>query len=103
MSQVTNLALIRAVTGCSEELGRQLSALVAPSRAEAACVNYDLHRSTTDPDLWMVYENWRSADDLAAHFATPHMQAFVALLPTLVAGDIDLRSFAMVSALAKPG
>ncbi|MBX9822292.1 MULTISPECIES: antibiotic biosynthesis monooxygenase [Nitrobacteraceae] len=40
----------------------------APSRAEQGCINYDLHRSTEDPELWCVYENWRSADDLAAHF-----------------------------------
>lgn len=59
---------IRAKSGRSGKLGKRLLALVAPSRAEQGCINYDLHRSTEDPELWCVYENWRSADDLAAHF-----------------------------------
>ncbi|WP_375784608.1 putative quinol monooxygenase [Bradyrhizobium sp. Pha-3] len=97
MTKVTNIAFIRAKAGQSEELGRQLLALVAPSRQEAGCINYDLHRSDTDPDIWCVYENWRSADDLTTHFTLPHMQAFIALIPTLVEGELDLRRFSMVS------
>jgi quinol monooxygenase YgiN len=85
MTKVTNIAFIRAKSGQSEALGRGLLALVAPSRQEAGCINYDLHRSATDPDIWCVYENWSSADDLATHFTLPHMQAFIAVVPTLVA------------------
>jgi quinol monooxygenase YgiN len=81
----------------SEQLGRRLLALVAPSRHEAGCINYDLHRSDTDPDICCVYENWRSAHDLAMHFARPHMQAFIAVVPTVVEGELDLRRFSMVS------
>lgn len=100
MSQVTNIAFIRAKTGRSEVLGKRLLALVEPSRREPGCINYDLHRSDTDPDLWCVYENWRSEDDLSAHFALPHMQAFVADVPSLVEGELDLRRFSMTSAPA---
>jgi quinol monooxygenase YgiN len=100
MTQVTNIAFIRAKAGRSEELGRRLLALVAPSRQEAGCMNYDLHRSDSDPDIWCVYENWRSADDLAAHFTLPHMQAFIADVPALVEGELDLRRFSMTSAVA---
>lgn len=97
MSNVTNIAFIRAKARQSEELGRSLLALVEPSRQEPGCINYDLHRSDSDPDSWCVYENWRSADDLAAHFALPHMQAFIARVPDLVEGDLDLRRFTMIS------
>ena len=103
MTKVTNIAFIRAKPGQSEELGRRLLALVAPSRQEAGCINYDLHRSDTDPDLWCVYENWRSADDLATHFTLPHMQAFIAALPALVEGELDLRRFSMISLPAPHG
>ena len=97
MTKVTNIAFIRAKSGQSEELGRRLLTLVAPSRQEAGCINYDLHRSDVDPDVWCVYENWRSAEDLAAHFTLPHMQAFVAVVPALVEGELDLRRFYMIS------
>lgn len=97
MTSYTNLAFIRAQSGKSDALGRALLALVAPSRAEPGCGTYDVHRSNDDPDLWMVYETWASAADLEAHFALPHMQGFVAQIPTLVAGDLDLRAFARIS------
>lgn len=100
MSNVTNIAFIRAKARQSEELGRRLLDLVEPSRQEPGCINYDLHRSESDPDSWCVYENWRSADDLAAHFTLPHMQAFITRVPELVEGELDLRRFTMVSAPA---
>lgn len=97
MPNHTNLAFLRAQAGRSDALGDALIALVAPSRNEPGCMSYDIHRSIDDADLWMVYENWRSADDLEAHFALPHMQAFVGKLPELLAGDLDLRSFTRLS------
>jgi quinol monooxygenase YgiN len=97
MSQVTNIAFIRAKHGRSEELGRHLLDLVEPSRSEPGCINYDVHRSADDPALWFVYENWRSNDDLAAHFTLPHMQSFIAALPELLEGELDLRRFTLAS------
>jgi quinol monooxygenase YgiN len=97
MSQVTNIGFIRAKVGRSEAVGRRLLDLVEPSRQEPGCINYDVHRSDTDPNLWCVYENWRSAGDLMAHFGLPHMQAFVADVPSLVEGELDLRRFSMAS------
>ena len=93
MADLTNLAFLRARSGCSERLGERLLALVRPSRAEPGCRAYEVHQSNDDPDLWMVYENWRSAEDLKAHFALPHMQAFVKDAPAIIDGDFDLRSF----------
>lgn len=97
MTEHTNLAQIRAKAGRSDELGEALLALVAPSRAEPGCVTYDVHRAIEDGDLWMVYENWRSAVDLQAHFELPHMQAFVARIPELVEGELDLKGFTRLS------
>lgn len=101
MMTVTNIAFIRAKSGRGDDLGDRLMELVEPSRDEAGCINYDLHRSETDPDLWCVYENWCSAEDLARHFELPHMKAFAADVPNLVDGDLDLRRFHMVSTPAR--
>ncbi len=89
----TNLASMRAKPGRSEALGQALLSLVRPSRAEDGCLSYDIFHSKDDPDLWMAFEEWRSADHLAAHFRQPHMIAFVDGMPSLVEGDLDLRSF----------
>jgi hypothetical protein len=53
------LAFFRARRGQSEALGAALGALVEPTRLEAGCLNYDLHRSVNDANVWFVYENWR--------------------------------------------
>ena len=97
MSRVTNIVFIRALPGQSEALGQRLLGLVEPSRREPGCINYDVHRSDSDADLWCVYENWRSSEDLKLHFTLPHMQAFVADLPKLMQGELDLRIFSMAS------
>jgi quinol monooxygenase YgiN len=84
-------------------LGAALCALVAPTRAETECLNYHLHQSLDDADVWFVYENWRSPEGLEAHMRAPQLQAFLKVTPDLVAGDIDLRRFSMLSPLATPG
>jgi len=73
---VTAVAVARAKPGQEDELGRRMMALVAPTLAEAGCINYDLHRSNTDPAVWMFYENWRSQADLDAHMQSRHFKDF---------------------------
>lgn len=93
MAQLTVVAFIRALAGRSERLGQRLLELVAPTRAEPGCLGYDVHRSDDTPDLWMIYETWRSSEDLSAHFELPHMKAFAGEVPTLVDGGLDLQRF----------
>ena len=92
--------LPRARRGQSEALGAALAALVEPTRLEAGCLNYDLHRSVDDADVWFVYENWRSPEGFDAHMRSEHLQAFLKATPDLIAGDIDLRRFRMISIAA---
>ena len=42
-----------------EELQALLAAQVAPTRAEAGCLNYDFHADAADPCIFVFYENWR--------------------------------------------
>lgn len=97
--QVTLVAVIKATPGQEEELGRRLAALVAPTREEEGCINYDLHRSADDAAVWMLYENWRSQADLDAHFKTPYLQDFLARQGEVLAEEMDIRLFSMTSTL----
>lgn len=97
MTQLTNIAFIRAKKDKGTELGNELLKLVAPSKAESGCIDYTVHRSNDDPDMWCVYENWRTADDLTAHFGLPHMLEFSSKVPSLVEGDLDLHSFTVIT------
>lgn len=99
-AQLTLIAIIRAKAGQSDELGRRLSTLVAPTRAEPGCVNYDLHRSNDDPSVWIIYENWRTPADLDYHFRTEHFLKFKASSHEVLGGDMDLRRCSMTSTAA---
>jgi quinol monooxygenase YgiN len=102
MSQLTNLTFFRARPEQAQALGSALSALVAPTRAEAECLTYNLHQSIDDAEVWLVYENWCSAEGSEAHMRAPHVQAFLKVAPDLIADDIDLRRFLMVTTPAAP-
>lgn len=97
MTQLTHLAFFRAQPGQSDALGEALCALVEPTRAEPDCIDYDIHRSQDEPDVWFVYENWRSADGLDAHMRSPHVAAFLQRMSGLVDGEIELRRLTMIS------
>lgn len=96
-TQLTLIAFIRAKRGLGEELGRRLAGLVDQARAEPGNINYDLHRSDEDSDVWVLYENWKHSSDLDAHFELPYMKAFVAALPEVLEGEMDLRRSSMVT------
>ena len=97
ISELTNIAFIRALPGRSLDLGRELCALVAPTREEEGCLDYVVHQSGDDPDVWFLYENWRSPEDMEAHFDTPHFTAFSERAETLVEGDFALHRFTRYS------
>jgi quinol monooxygenase YgiN len=45
-------------------------------RDEKNCLRFDVNQSTTDPALFLMYEVFRSAEDLRAHASAPHTQDF---------------------------
>lgn len=81
---LTVIAWMRAAPGKRDELRTALEALVEPTSQEKGWVNYDLHQSLEDPDLFLFYENWESGEDLDAHLAAPHLRDFAARIPELL-------------------
>ena len=70
-----------------------LTAMLAPTRQEAGCVRYELTVSTTDPDEFVMLEEWRSEADVARHLQTRHVAELLAKAPALVAAPPDIRSY----------
>ncbi|MCL6546534.1 MAG: antibiotic biosynthesis monooxygenase [Bryobacteraceae bacterium] len=69
-------AEVYAKQGQEENLRQALMALVAPTRAEAGCLQYDLHADNDDAGHYFFYERWESMTALEAHTATAHFKAF---------------------------
>lgn len=99
--RVTVLARVRARAGREDEVRRLLLALVAPSRAEAGCLNYDLHQSADDPTEFMFYENWVSRAALDAHAAMPYLDEFDEQAEGLLAAPVEITFWRMASEPAK--
>ena len=100
---ITNVAFIRAKSGRGAELGGLLAELAPISREEAGCIDFELHRSVGEPDLWFVYEDWKSRNDLDQHFKTPHLLKFAEASAALLDGEMDLRLFSKVAAASAKG
>jgi quinol monooxygenase YgiN len=80
MRTVTVIATFEARPGKETELRNALIGLVAPTRQETGCLNYDLHILPESPAKFLFHENWTTKAALDAHLQTPHIQA---LLPRL--------------------
>jgi quinol monooxygenase YgiN len=99
MSQkkVTVVATFKAVAGMEAPLRDACLALIEPTRGEGGCINYDFHCSCDDGTLFMFYENWECKEALDKHLATPHLQAFLARVPDLVAEPAQIVLWEMLS------
>ena len=73
---LTIVAHTRAKPGRESDALEMLRGLIEPTRAEAGCINYDLHQSADDPALFVFYENWASEKDFEAHGRSAHIQKF---------------------------
>jgi quinol monooxygenase YgiN len=86
MPQLVVVAAITALPGSEADLAAILQGLVAPTRLEAGCVRYDLHRDAADPAVLVFLETWASREAHKAHMATPHFLEARGRQEGLVAG-----------------
>lgn len=85
MALLTVVAKIQAKEGSEDTVAAELRKLVAPTRAEAGCVTYDLHRSVEDPTVFVFHEIWESRHLLETHLTSPHMKRYLAATDGLIA------------------
>ncbi len=90
MKTITVVATFQAKPGKAEELKRALISLVAPTRKEAGCLNYDLHQSPDDPGKFLFHENWTTKAALDAHLQMPHIQVLLPRMDELAVGMPDI-------------
>ena len=74
---VTVVATFQARPGQGVFQFRFLAGLVAPTRKETGCLNYDLHISPEDPAKFLFHENWTTKGALDAHLQSAHIKALL--------------------------
>ena len=76
MAHLTIVANITAKSDKIDLVKAELENLIAPTRAEEGCVQYDLHQDHENPAHFMFYENWESRELWQKHIASAHIQAY---------------------------
>jgi quinol monooxygenase YgiN len=93
----TLIAYLHAKPEKRDELLKILHSFVKPSRSEPACVEYHLHVSNDDPNLFVFYENWRTRKELDEHLQTPILTSFWARRLDLLEKDVEIKFITMLS------
>ncbi|WP_410768765.1 putative quinol monooxygenase [Fontibacillus sp. BL9] len=68
--------------------------LIEASRAEAGNVSYKLLKDTDQDDTYLMIEQWKDQEAVAAHNASSHFQAFVAQAPKYLTAPLQAQAFA---------
>ena len=95
MSNLIIVATLAAKPGHEATVRAELEKMIAPSRAEAGCVRYELHVDHADAARFVMLEEWRGEEAFKIHEATPHFQALVAAIGGKA--DISLSKLAKIA------
>ncbi|WP_252312803.1 putative quinol monooxygenase [Sinobaca sp. H24] len=73
---VTIKAFLQAEAGKEKDLRKELKKAVAPSRAEAGCLEYVLYESEAQDGVFIFSEKWKDEEAVQQHIQTDHYQAY---------------------------
>ena len=74
MEEVALIVHYQAKTGRGDEVAALLARHTAATRAEPGNLDFVALRGTEDPDSFVLYERYSSADAFKAHQASPHFE-----------------------------
>ena len=77
MPKLTIIANILAKPDKIDFVKAELEKLIPITRAEAGCMQYDLHQDNENPAYFMFYENWESRELWQTHMNAPHLAAYM--------------------------
>ena len=78
MSKLTIVAHIKAKSNKVDLVKAELLKLIAITRAEKGCLNYDLHQDNENPAHFLFYENWESRELWQIHMNNQHLKEYMA-------------------------
>ncbi len=76
-----------------ERVDAAIQTQLAATNAEPGCQHYSFARDVTAPDTLIISERWADQAAIDAHFASPHMAAFNAVLGTAKMLALDVKSY----------
>jgi quinol monooxygenase YgiN len=80
-----------------EDAKRAALALVDASRAEAGCINYDVHQAIDDERVFVWHETWANKAALDEHFEKPYFAEFFATVQEIAAEPPEINLTKMIT------
>ncbi len=88
--KVTVVARIKAKLGKEAQAKQELLKLLSPTRAEAGCINYDMHQSLDNQAHFLFHENWTNQGAFNKHLETPRLKNFLNQADQLLAEPVKI-------------
>ncbi|MEB0140956.1 MULTISPECIES: putative quinol monooxygenase [unclassified Undibacterium] len=89
-TEIRLLILIEVLPSRRDEQIAAFAAIAPLVRAEAGCLQYDLHEVNGKPEQFVLIERWSSQAALDAHDIAPHMLAAAAGNRRFRSGPVQL-------------
>ncbi len=96
-STIRVIAQVIARTETITEVHTILQAIVAPTRREIGCLNYQLFRNNAYEAEFLFIEEWVDEQAIEAHFATPHIQEALTKITPLLAASPNIQRYRLVA------
>ncbi len=77
MAHLTIVANIHAKPDKIDLVRAELEKLIATTRAEEGCIQYDLHQDNENPAHFLFYETWESRDLWQTHMNAAHLSGYM--------------------------
>lgn len=81
-------AIIRSKPGNATAMKAFLLELVSESTKEPACLQYDLHQSDDDENMFIFHEIWQGEEGLNIHNGQPHIKQFGENVADIIDGPV---------------
>jgi quinol monooxygenase YgiN len=72
-----------------------ITEMINETRKEPGCISYDYFISMSEPNVIMLFQEWESIDAVNDHFATPHMERFLRMLPDFLESEVVTHRYAL--------
>ncbi|HBG27272.1 MAG: hypothetical protein A2Y10_02440 [Planctomycetes bacterium GWF2_41_51] len=88
-NQITIVCFVMAKSETKESVKRELVYLANMTRKEEGNINYDLHVSSSDDCLFIIYENWKNQAALDNHMSKPYLTNFLSKQKELLKSSVE--------------
>ncbi|CAM3750436.1 putative quinol monooxygenase [Pontibacter korlensis] len=84
------IGIIKIQSEAIETLLALFEPLVSATRLEPGCHRYEVHRTTSDPAVFIMMEEFQSEEDFQAHSQSEHFQKFASSIQPLLAEPLQI-------------